>query len=578
MSKRQRLGLFVILLLAFLAVFPPPSKAQGPGEPTLTIVGRLVNKQGAGIPGASIEVLVDGKPQAILVEGKKEDAAETLSDGSFIIKLSLSEGTLRAVKQGKLVLSFAKPSYRGHSLAVEADRIVQVGEKFLADVGEVTLERHIGPAFFIATAVFLGVFILIALRVLHETTTSLLGAVLILSISYFLGTSNPDFRILSFKTATEYIDFNTIFLVMAMMIMVALIGQTGVFQWLAFTAYRITQGRAWRLAVLLTVVTAIVSALLNNVTVMLLIAPITIEIALVLGIHPFSLLIPEVLASNIGGAATLIGDPPNTMISSYAGLGFGDFLVNMGPIVTISMAVLVAMTKLFYGREYGKAHLDVSPSMLKKLEEDSRITDLPLLKKALIVFALTIALFFIEDFFHMPPCVAALMGATTLLVWVRPPLSKMLREVDWTTLLFFIALFIIIGGIQEVGLIQMIAETIERVAGDSLTLAIVLIAWTSGLASAVISNIPFTAAMLPIVAFLTKDVPGAESNVLYWALSVGACFGGNATSIGAAANIVTAGLADRAGYHISFGDFLKVGAVVTFATIFISTIWLLIRY
>jgi len=435
-----------------------------------------------------------------------------------------------------------------------------------------------GPAFFIATFVFLLVFGLISFRVLHETIAALMGAVAILGVSYLLGSSHPDFWILSFERAIHYIDFNVIFLIMGMMIFVAIMGRTGVFQWLGYQAYRVTGGNSWYLAVLLITITAVGSAFLNNVTIMLLMAPVTIEMALVLGIHPFSLLIPEILASNIGGAATLIGDPPNTIIGSYAGLGFLDFLLHMGPIVLLSMVALLVMIRLIYGQEYARSREIASPALLERLREDARITDPGTLRKALIMGGVTLVLFFVQDLFGMPPSVVALLGATGLLVWVRPDIDDTLQEVDWTTLVFFMGLFIVVGGIQEVGLIQMIAQFIGAVAGGNLALATLLMLWVAGVASSVVDNIPFTAAALPIAAFLSRTIPGAENNVLYWALAVGACFGGNGTVIASAPNIVTAGVADGAGYHLSFPRFLRVGVPATFVTILVAMIWILIRY
>jgi Na+/H+ antiporter NhaD/arsenite permease-like protein len=201
-----------------------------------------------------------------------------------------------------------------------------------------------------------------------------------------------------------------------------------------------------------------------------------------------------------------------------------------------------------------------------------------LLRKSLFLFGITLILFFVEDFFHMPPAVVAILGSTALLLWVRPNVSEMLREVDWTTLVFFMSLFMIVGGVQEVGLIQLIAESVKNLAGDSLLLAALLIIWVSAIASAVVANIPFTAAIVPVTVFLTQTLPGAENNVLYWALALGAGLGGNATYIGSAPNIVAAGIMDRAGFRLKFEDFSRVGVPVTFVTILIPMLWILVRY
>jgi len=562
-------------ILLGLLVFPWAS-TSGEEAATLIITGRAVDPQGAPLEGASIKIRVQDSQGVFIDEGG--EATKSQADGSFLLALP-SEIVARPMEgQGKLTLEVSKASYATLSQALGLEGMARIGEQLYLPLGDLILEHRLGAAFFIATFVFLLVFGFISFRVLHETIAALMGAVLILGVSYLLGSSKPDFWILSFERAIHYIDFNVIFLIMGMMIFVAIMGRTGVFQWLGYQAYRVTGGNAWYLAALLTIITAVASALLNNVTIMLLMAPVTIEMALVLGVHPFSLLIPEVLASNVGGAATLIGDPPNTIIGSYAGLGFLDFLLHMGPMAMLSMVALLAMIRFIYGKEYARSREIFSPTLLERLREDARITDPGTLRKALVMGGVTLVLFFVQDLFGMPPSVVALLGATGLLVWVRPDIEDMLQEVDWTTLVFFMGLFIVVGGIQEVGLIQIIAQFIGHIAGDNLVLAIILILWVSGMASAIVSNIPFTAAALPIAAFLTTAVPGAENNVLYWALAVGVCFGGNATSIGAAANIVTAGVADRAGYHLSFPRFLRVGVPATFVTILVAMIWILIRY
>jgi Na+/H+ antiporter NhaD/arsenite permease-like protein len=317
---------------------------------------------------------------------------------------------------------------------------------------------------------------------------------------------------------------------------------------------------------------------LNDTTVMLLMAPVSIQIALALGIHPAAIVVPEVLASNIGGAATLIGTPPNTIIGSYVGLGFNAFLIHMLPIAVIGMILLVFMTRWLYRGDFGGEAGEASSRLVRQLEEGARITNPALLRKSLFLFAITLVLFFVEDLFHMPPAVVAILGSAALLLWVRPDVGEMLREVDWTTLVFFMALFMMVGGVQEVGLIQIIAESVRSLAGENLLLATVLVIWVSAIASAVVANIPFTAAIVPVTVYLTQTLPGAESGVLYWALALGAGLGGNATYIGSAPNIVAAGVMDRAGFRLKFGDFSRVGVPVTFVTVLAGTLWILFRY
>jgi Na+/H+ antiporter NhaD/arsenite permease-like protein len=562
-------------ILLGLLLFPWGSTSGKEGA-TLIITGWVVDSQGVPLEGASIKIRVEDS-QGVLIDDVGE-TTDSQADGSFLLILPSSIVDQAMEGQGQLTLEVRKVSYTTLSRTLSLEGAGRIGEQLYLSLGDLTLAHHTGAAFFIATLAFLLVFGFISFRVVHQTIAALMGAVAVLGVSYILGSSNPDFWILSFERAIHYIDFNVIFLIMGMMIFVAIVGRTGVFQWLGYQAYRATGGNAWYLAALLTIITAVASALLNNVIIMLLVAPVTIEMALVLGVHPFSLLIPEVLAANIGGAATLIGAPTNTLIGSYAGLDFLDFLFHMGPIVVLSMVALLVMIRFIYRKEYAKARKVSSPALLDRLREGAQITDAGTLWKALIMGGVTLVLFFVQDLLGMPPSVAALLGATGLLLWVRPDIEEMLQEVDWTTLVFFMGLFIVVGSIEEVGLIQMIAQFIGALSKGNLTLAAIFMLWVAGMASSIIDNIPLAAAALPIAAFLSTTIPGAENNVLYWALAVGACFGGNGTVIGSVPNIVTAGMADRAGYHLSFGHFLRVGLPTIFVTLSVAMIWILIRY
>jgi len=236
------------------------------------------------------------------------------------------------------------------------------------------------------------------------------------------------------------------------------------------------------------------------------------------------------------------------------------------------------MTRWLYRQEFEQKGKPPSDVLIAQLEAGARITDPALLRKSLLIFGLTLILFFVEDLFHMPPAVVAILGSAVLLLWVRPNVGAMLREVDWTTLVFFMCLFMMVGGIQEVGLIQLIAESVRSLAGDSLLIATLSVIWISAFFSAIVANIPFTAAIVPVTVFLTQTLPGAENNVLYWGLALGAGLGGNATYIGSAPNIVAAGILDRAGFRLKFGDFSRVGVPVTLATVLVPTGWILIRY
>jgi Na+/H+ antiporter NhaD/arsenite permease-like protein len=302
-----------------------------------------------------------------------------------------------------------------------------------------------------------------------------------------------------------------------------------------------------------------------------------VQIALSLGINPLVLLIPEVMASNVVGISTLIGTPTNILIGSYANISFNDFLINLTPGVMLAFIGLVLYSLYIYRKDMADTR-DISPSLLELLAERASITEPGNLKKAGVIGAMMLLLFMFGERFHMIPAVTALIGATALLVWIRPDIEEMIEAVDWTTLVFFMSLFIVIGAIQEVGLISLIAELIGRLVGDSLVLAMLAILWLSALLSTVVANIPFTAAMLPVVGFLTMTIPGAESKVLFFCLSVGSAMGGNGSLIGASANMVTAGIAERAGHPITYGHFFKKGFPALLITVGLATIWLLIRF
>jgi Na+/H+ antiporter NhaD/arsenite permease-like protein len=441
-------------------------------------------------------------------------------------------------------------------------------------------EGSFGIAALVSAGIFILMFIAISFQLLHETAAALLGAVAIFLVTYIGGHFNPALSIITFEEAMEFVDWNVIFLIMGMMIFMAILSETNVLKWLAFRLYLRAKGNTWLIVLWLVILTGITSAFLNNVTAILLIAPLSIQLAIALGLSPFAVVIAEVLASNIGGAATLIGDPPSTIVGSHIGLSFGEYLVNMAPVAILCLIALVVINRIQYRKEYAVAKKSISPTLVEKLESESNIEDYPTLYKALFIGTLTFLLFFVADYFgQMPLSVVALSGAALLIVWVRPDMEDMLREVDWTTLIFFIALFVVVGGMISTGAISWLATRILVLAGDSLTRAIVLTTWISGLASGIVDNIPFTVAALPIVDLLTASIPGAEESlVLYWSLILGADLGGNFTYLGSAPNIVAVGLLAQAGYQLSFGRFMRDSVPVTIVTLVIATFWLLLRY
>jgi Na+/H+ antiporter NhaD/arsenite permease-like protein len=437
-----------------------------------------------------------------------------------------------------------------------------------------------GIAVLISTGIFVAVFLTISFHLLHETAAALLGAVAVFLMTYIGGHYSEALKLLTFEDAMMVVDWNVIFLIMGMMIFMSILDETNVFKWLAFRLYQTAKGNAWAIAVALILLTGITSAFLNDVTAILMLVPLSIQMASAIGLNPIVIVIPEVLASNIGGAATLIGDPPSTIVGSHIGISFGDYLVNMAPAAIICMAALVLANWFQYRGDYREAKRKVSAALTEQMASESQITKHAILRKALVVAVLTFVGFFIADFYdHMPPGVVALSGAAFLIVWVRPDMHHMLREVDWTTLLFFIGLFVVVGAMEATGAIELLASRVILFAGDSLNRAAVLITWVAGIASGIVANIPFTVAALPVADYLSANIPGGtESRIIYWALILGADLGGNATYLGSAPNIVAVGLLAQAGIRLTFIRFAKDGIPVTVLTLIIATVFLLLRY
>jgi Na+/H+ antiporter NhaD/arsenite permease-like protein len=567
-------GIIFLLLTGLLVTdgvlaAPPPA----PAGDRLSLAGAVKNLQGNGVKEVEVEVLVNGRQ----AKPTGAEAVTTGNQGNFLAEFSLTAGTLPAAR---VEVAAHKPSWRPlaptpvNLLEVGRD---QAGNRLFQAQQQLTMYRQITPAFWIATLVLLLVYLVIALELMHRTLAAFLGAALVMFVSYTAGTFDKRYFILSFEDAMRAIDLNVIFLLMGMMIIVGVLKKTGLFQWLAYKSYALARGNVFILAAILMTVTAVASAFLDNVTTMLLMIPVTIEIAVALRLNPIAFLIPEVFASNVGGTATLIGDPPNILIGSYARLSFVDFVTNLTGIVAICLVASLVYYVYWYKKSYLEAEVKDVPRTIAYLREEYRITNKKLLIMCLGLLGFTIFLFVIHGVLHMEPSIAALTGAMLLLAITRVDIVEMLEhEVEWPTLVFFMALFIVVSGAEETGLIQVIAEWVQQISGGSLVVAVLMVLWVSALASAAIDNIPFTATMLPIIAYLNQTIPGAESGILWWSLALGACLGGNGTMIGASANVVTVGLAEKAGYHISFLYYLKACFVPMLITIILCSAYLLI--
>ena len=563
---------FAILLCTQTASFGE-DRSDAAGSPDLLIVsGTITNAQGKGIKDVEVEAFLDGKKMELA------DQVITSNRGSYEARLTFPPGTLPGAK---VDLVASKPSYEstGH---VTLYKVVKEGvddkgnATYLAHAS-LTLNRTTSPAFWIATLVLFMVYALIAFEVMHRTLAALLGGAILLFVTYTVGTFNKAYTILTFEDAMKAIDMNVIFLLMAMMIIVGVLKRTGVFQWIAYKAFQLARGNVYALCGALMFLTAFISAFLDNVTTMLLVFPVTFEICHTLKIHPVTVLVPCAFGSNVGGTATLIGDPPNIMIGSYAKLTFIDFVDNLTLICLIGMVAAIIYFVFWYKKEYAKAQVGDVQKTIDHLREEYGITDRKLLIQGGIVLGITIFLFIIHGALHMEPSIAALVGASILLVWSRVNIVEMLeKEIEWPTLIFFMMLFVVVAGAEATGLIQIIADWVKNVSGGSLIVATLMILWVSALLSAIIDNIPFTATMLPIVAFLTGEIPGAQGGVLWWALSLGACLGGNGTMIGASANVVTVGMLEKAGYPVSFMEYLKIAFIPMLITVALCMGWLLI--
>ncbi len=415
----------------------------------------------------------------------------------------------------------------------------------------------------LAAVVFVAIYVIIAAEWWHKTVAALVGGLLMILLG-----------VLSQEEAFAAVDWNVIFLLAGMMIIAHITAETGVFQWLAIRAVKLADGRPTRLLLILSVVTAIASAFLDNVTTVVLIVPVTIYIAETLGVKPRPFLISEILAANIGGAATLIGDPPNILIGSAAGLGFNAFLAHMAPPALLTLGLYLAAAPLIFRRDLrgGAPHRE----RVLAMDERKVIADPALLRKALLVLGATIGGFLLHRAVHLEPATVALTGATVLLLWSGFSPRQALAEVEWTTLFFFIGLFIMVEGVVEVGLIDLLARRALALTGGELATAAFLVLWLSTILSGVVDNIPYTATMIPIVRELGAGGPGGQA--LWWALALGADFGGNATLIGASANIIVANLAAKGGQPITFRQFLAYGVPVTLGSALVATLWVWLRY
>lgn len=421
--------------------------------------------------------------------------------------------------------------------------------------------------YIVSIAVFFLSFIIIFSEKVHRTIIALVGAMLMIAVGKILG-------FYSEHQALEAIDFNTIGLLLGMMILLALLKETGALEFLAIWIAQKTKCKPWYLMMMLGAVTSVLSMFLDNVTTIILIAPIILLITKKIKINPVPFLLSGALLSNIGGVATLVGDPPNILIGSAAGLSFNSFLIFLGPVVVVAWFVSVLLMKAVF-----KKDLKVKPDAeeLMKMDPFKALKNHSKLKRTLFALGIVIFLFFMHSYVRMSPSFVALFGAAVALILIRPKnIDEILKDVEWSVLIFFTSLFITVGGLEASGVLKLLGGSILGYASSNLLLTTIIVLWASGFISAIVDNIPFTMAVIPLILYLGNQ--GINVMPLWWALALGAGFGGNGTPIGASANVVVINLSEKTEHPITFKLWLKSGAVVTFVSLILATLWVMLMF
>lgn len=425
----------------------------------------------------------------------------------------------------------------------------------------------------VSASLLILAYIFIALERIPKVTIALLGGALTIVLGLVSQTKalgdgiNPHYFI-------NFIDFNVIFLLVSMMVIVSITTRSGVFNWIANELLKFTKGHPVKVLCALGLFTAVTSAFLDNVTTVILIMPITFAIAKKLDIDPIPFLLTEIFSSNIGGTATLIGDPPNIIIGSAGGLSFIDFIRELTPVILVIMCVVLTILAFIFRKKLHASQDKMDE--VAKIDNSHTITDKALMIRSTLILALVILGFMLHDVTHIETCVVAMLGASILLIFEKP--NEILQDVEWNTIFFFIGLFIIIGGLEASGGIKLMAEWILKVTQGSQAATSMIILWASGVISGIIDNIPYTATMAPMLVEIEKTMGATYAYPLWWALSLGACLGGNMTIIGAAANVIVSENAAKSGHPISFMRFLKYGVGVVAISLLISTAYIYLRF
>lgn len=415
----------------------------------------------------------------------------------------------------------------------------------------------------ISIVIFLAVIALIVSEKVHEAAAAFIGAAALLLVG-----------ILDIEEAASYIDYNTVGVLVGMMVFVAVIKNSGMFEYIAIKSAKIAKGDPWRIMVLFTIVTAVLSAFLDNVTTVLLIGPMTISITSILGLNPIPFLLTQVLASNIGGTSTLIGDPPNIMIGSAAGFSFMDFVFNLAPCIVIIIILLIVMMRFTFKKSLVVDEDSIKQVML--LDEKKTIEDVNLLRKSVIMIAVVVVGFVLHSQLGIESGTIAVTAAAIMLFIGKQDVEEIIADIEWTTIIFFIGLFIVVGGMVETGVVNQLANFVISLTSDKPIMTMLVLLWASALLSTILNNIPFVAALIPLITVMGQQ--GIDIIPLWWAIALGACLGGNGTLVGASANIVIANISSKHGHPISFKEFAKYGLPVMLMSTLVSTIYLIIKF
>ncbi len=420
------------------------------------------------------------------------------------------------------------------------------------------------PNEIIAIVIFIAVMVAIISEKIHRATAAVAGAVLLLVT-----------QVLTVDTAMAHVDVSTIGVLVGMMLFVAVVKNSGLFEYIAIKSAKLTHGRPWAIMMVFAIITGLLSAFLDNVTTVLLVGPMTLAITSILKVNPVPFLLTQILASNMGGTATLIGDPPNIMIGSEAGLSFVDFITGTAPAVIVIMAVSIVCFYFMFGR---KLHVEEKAMQeVMKLDENRAIKDKPLLIKSVVMIVLVVIGFIFHASLGLESCTVALLAAAIMMLIGKQDTEDVILGVEWSTIVFFIGLFVVVGGMEETGVIDQLAQLLMNLTNGNMVITMLIILWVSALVSSIIDNIPFVATLIPMILAIQAE-SGMDVTPLWWALSLGACLGGNGTLIGASANVVLSGISNKNGYPITFMSYLKVGFPMMLLSIVISMIYLLLRF